>query len=107
MELATPHFINFIGLVAPEKSWVARLIGKTHSPNGVYAQALTDEDEDDYDNGNEDDEEDVDNDNGDDLDKYDENENNASNNVNGNNTNNIRPNNRPLTQMTDQELLNL
>lgn len=46
ISFASTHFANFVGLVAPERSWVARLIGKDveGTPNGVYAEALSDED---------------------------------------------------------------
>lgn len=54
---ATTRFHNFIGLIAPEQSWVARLIGKTQCPNGVFAEALSD---DEY--ADEEDEEDLDDD---------------------------------------------
>lgn len=43
----TQKFRHFIGLVAPEHSWVARSIGCSHMPNGVYAAALDDEDDED------------------------------------------------------------
>ncbi|KEG12983.1 hypothetical protein DQ04_01291130 [Trypanosoma grayi] len=43
LDVATADFTNFVGLIAPEKSWVARLIGKTDCPNGVFAAALDDE----------------------------------------------------------------
>lgn len=45
MDYATPHFHNFIGLIAPQKSWVARLIMKSNeSTNGVFAEAISDDD---------------------------------------------------------------
>ncbi|ORC92237.1 uncharacterized protein TM35_000044510 [Trypanosoma theileri] len=46
-DVTTADFANFIGLIAPEKSWVARLIGRTNCPNGVFAAALDDDDDDD------------------------------------------------------------
>ncbi|CCW62086.1 unnamed protein product [Phytomonas sp. EM1] len=44
LEYASSHFHNFFGLIAPEKSWVARLIGKKRCLNGVFAEAISDED---------------------------------------------------------------
>ncbi|KAK7195734.1 Spt4/RpoE2 zinc finger containing protein [Novymonas esmeraldas] len=44
LDFATPHFHNFIGLIAPEQSWVARLIMKSREPtNGIFAEALSDD----------------------------------------------------------------
>ncbi|KAH9601531.1 Spt4/RpoE2 zinc finger [Trypanosoma melophagium] len=51
-DATTADFTNFIGLIAPEKSWVARLIGRTNCPNGVFAAAINDE-EDEEDEGEE------------------------------------------------------
>nr|CCC93161.1 conserved hypothetical protein [Trypanosoma congolense IL3000] len=54
-DVATAEFSNFIGLIAPEKSWVGRLIQRTDCPNGVFATELCeegDEDEEDPDDGN-------------------------------------------------------
>jgi len=50
VEFATTKFSHFVGLVAPEKSWLARVIGKNtpQSSNGIYAEALSSEDEDDF-----------------------------------------------------------
>eukprot|EP00796_Vickermania_ingenoplastis_P005297 gene5297-3800_t len=54
MEYATAKFTNFIGLVAPEQSWVGRFIGKSLGAQerersaylgGIYAEKLSDEDE--------------------------------------------------------------
>ncbi|KAG5491117.1 hypothetical protein JIQ42_01012 [Leishmania sp. Namibia] len=43
LDFATPHFHNFIGLIAPGQSWVARLIMKSREQtNGVFAEALSD-----------------------------------------------------------------
>ncbi|KAG5466820.1 hypothetical protein LSCM1_00997 [Leishmania martiniquensis] len=44
LDFATPHFHNFIGLIAPGQSWVARLIMKSREPtNGVFAETLSDD----------------------------------------------------------------
>ncbi|CCW69441.1 unnamed protein product [Phytomonas sp. Hart1] len=43
LEYASSHFHNFFGLIAPEKSWVARLIRKKNCANGVFAEAISDE----------------------------------------------------------------
>lgn len=44
LDFATPHFHNFIGLIAPGQSWVARLIMKSRAPtNGVFAEKLSDD----------------------------------------------------------------
>lgn len=43
MEYATPKFTNFFGIVAPDQSWVSRLIGKRKCPNGIFAEILSDE----------------------------------------------------------------
>lgn len=53
MNHVTNKFTGFVGLIAPEHSWVARMIGCTHMPSGVYAATLEDEDdeEDDVQNG--------------------------------------------------------
>lgn len=45
MDHATARFKNYIGLIAPEHSWVGRLIQKKNCPNGVFAEMLSDEDE--------------------------------------------------------------
>ncbi|RNF06505.1 hypothetical protein TraAM80_04009 [Trypanosoma rangeli] len=58
-DVATADFSNFVGLIAPEKSWVARMIGRTGCPNGVFAAVLNDEDEDDANSDNEEEEEEV------------------------------------------------
>lgn len=49
----TTKFTGFIGLVAPEHSWVARTIGCAHMPSGVYAAVLEEDevDDDDVDDG--------------------------------------------------------
>jgi transcription elongation factor SPT4 len=47
MNHVTNKFTGFVGLVAPEHSWVARMIGCTHMPSGIYAATLEDDDEDD------------------------------------------------------------
>lgn len=54
MERATPNFSNFIGLVSPGQSWVGRLINKVDCPNGVYAEMLADEEEEELDEFSED-----------------------------------------------------
>ncbi|ESL07420.1 hypothetical protein TRSC58_00790 [Trypanosoma rangeli SC58] len=59
-DVATADFSNFVGLIAPEKSWVARMIGRTGCPNGVFAAVLNEEDEhedEDEDDANSDNEE--------------------------------------------------
>ncbi|CAM43451.1 conserved hypothetical protein [Leishmania braziliensis MHOM/BR/75/M2904] len=44
LDFATPHFHNFIGLIAPGQSWVARLIMKNREPtNGIFAETLSDD----------------------------------------------------------------
>ncbi|KAG5467360.1 hypothetical protein CUR178_01003 [Leishmania enriettii] len=44
LDFATPHFHNFIGLIAPGQSWVARLIMKSREQtNGVFAETLSDD----------------------------------------------------------------
>lgn len=56
---ATPHFANFFGLIDPEHSWVARLIGKARPgvecPNAIYAERIEDQDEEDEEDGDDDD----------------------------------------------------
>jgi transcription elongation factor SPT4 len=47
MNHVTNKFTGFVGLVAPEHSWVARMIGCTHMPSGIYAATLEDDEEDD------------------------------------------------------------
>lgn len=48
LDFATPHFHNFIGLIAPEQSWVARLIMKSREPtNGIFAETLSDDEPED------------------------------------------------------------
>lgn len=48
LDFATPHFHNFIGLIAPGQSWVARLIMKSRAElNGVFAETLSDDEADD------------------------------------------------------------
>ncbi|KAG8348782.1 Spt4 RpoE2 zinc finger [Trypanosoma vivax] len=61
-DVTTAEFANFVGLIAPEKSWIARLIGKTDCPNGVFAAEIEMHDEeqsegDDDDDDNEEEEE--------------------------------------------------
>ncbi|KAF5225503.1 hypothetical protein ECC02_001266 [Trypanosoma cruzi] len=51
-DVTTADFSNFVGLIAPEKSWVARMIGRTGCPNGVFAAMLNDEDEEEIDSNN-------------------------------------------------------
>ncbi|KPA86211.1 hypothetical protein ABB37_00451 [Leptomonas pyrrhocoris] len=47
LDFATPHFHNFIGLIAPGQSWVARLIMKSRAEtNGIFAETLSDDDTD-------------------------------------------------------------
>lgn len=41
----TNKFTGFVGLIAPELSWVARMIGCGHMPSGIYAATLEDEDD--------------------------------------------------------------
>lgn len=44
LDFATPHFHNFIGLIAPGQSWVARLIMKSRAQtNGIFAENLSDD----------------------------------------------------------------
>lgn len=44
LDFATPHFHNFIGLIAPGQSWVARLIMKARAEtNGIFAETLSDD----------------------------------------------------------------
>lgn len=45
MEYATARFTNFFGIIAPDQSWVSRLIGKQKCPNGIFADAVSDDDE--------------------------------------------------------------
>lgn len=45
MEYATAKFTNFFGIVAPDQSWVSRLIGKKNCPNGIFAEGLSEDDE--------------------------------------------------------------
>ncbi|CAC9544886.1 conserved hypothetical protein [Leishmania infantum JPCM5] len=48
LDFATPHFHNFIGLIAPGQSWVARLIMKSREPtNGIFAETLSDDEPED------------------------------------------------------------
>ncbi|KAG5492658.1 hypothetical protein JKF63_01237 [Porcisia hertigi] len=48
LDFATPHFHNFIGLIAPGQSWIARLIMKSREPtNGVFAEMLSDDEPED------------------------------------------------------------
>ncbi|CAD2216798.1 transcription elongation factor SPT4 [Angomonas deanei] len=45
-DVATKNYINYIGIIDAERSWVARVIQKPPTcPDGVYAEALSDEDE--------------------------------------------------------------
>ncbi|RNF26264.1 uncharacterized protein Tco025E_01387 [Trypanosoma conorhini] len=53
-DVATADFSNFVGLIAPEKSWVARIIGRTGCPNGVFAAVLNDDGDDDDDDDDDD-----------------------------------------------------
>ncbi|KPI90275.1 hypothetical protein ABL78_0657 [Leptomonas seymouri] len=47
LDFATPHFHNFIGLIAPGQSWVARLIMKSRAEtNGIFAETLSDDETD-------------------------------------------------------------
>lgn len=62
-EHTTNRFFHAVGLVAPQHSWIARVIGCSHMPTSVYAAALEEEeaqhnneDEDDaYDDDDDDD----------------------------------------------------
>lgn len=56
LDFATPHFHNFVGLIAPGQSWVARLIMKSRtSTNGVFAETLSDNETDEDEEQGEDD----------------------------------------------------
>mmetsp|Transcript_76825 Transcript_76825/g.89259 ORF Transcript_76825/g.89259 Transcript_76825/m.89259 type:complete len:131 (-) Transcript_76825:68-460(-) len=65
VEHTTNRFFHAVGLVAPQHSWIARVIGCSHMPTSVYAAALEeeeaqddqDEEEDGYDNEDDVDEE--------------------------------------------------
>ncbi|CBH14766.1 hypothetical protein, conserved [Trypanosoma brucei gambiense DAL972] len=95
LDVATAEFSNFIGLIAPEKSWVGRLINRTNCPNGVFATELCDEDE-----SGEEDEEVEEND------VYDEDEDGDSgNDVDNTNGDGMPGEDKLGPVMTDEELL--